>query len=577
MRRWTRMASVGLVVFLLAAVFAGCSQPEPAKNNAPAADAAANTGTADAGSETDAAAPDAKEPPVELTVLNAAGGSPTFGTGDPVYDDNPIAKYLLDNLNIKLKWEVISGDGAQAMGLKLASGDYPDIITNLQPETYQKMLDDNRLVDMAPLIEANGPNIQKAYGEKTLNFLKTDDNHLYSLTQQYGNIPEGSTPAGYGFGFQIRKDIYEAIGSPKIETTDDIYAVLKKIKDDPKVNKTGSGESVWPIGTFKRSWNNFLQGLEAMGGSGTAKWTVKDGKVQYWFREPWAETAMQFYNKLYREGLLDPDSFVVEPDAWQKEKVNTGRIATTIGAWNMVADAWGEFKAANVPNAENMYFLNFAVSIPGGETPQLVNISSVGNGYTVITDKTEDKEAAIKLLDFLASPEGNFMAHNGPEGTQWEMKDGVPTLKPEYLERWKNGEGDDSFAKETGIGLYRHFVGTDVPKSPAGTYMVLKDDPKVTGRVDFAQRDEALGKYYFDSAPFVGIETGLPQDITMMYSTIDSKLGDAVYKPVLANSAEASHEEWLKFIKAMDDAGAAKVEAAVTENYQKNLVKLGLK
>lgn len=572
MRVWRRVAGLALILSLFAAVLAACGGN--GGNNTNSGEASSEPTASESASESASATP---SEPIELTVLNAAGGSPSFGTGDPVYDENPIAKYLLDNFNIKLKWEVISGDAVQAMGLKLASGDYPDIITNLPPEIYQKMVDDNRLVDLAPLIDQYGPDIKQAYGEGTLNFLKTDDNHLYHLSKGYGNIADGSTPPGYGFGFQLRKDIYEAIGSPKIETLDDVYNVLNTIKNDPKVNKTASGESVWPIGTFKRTWYNMMQALEAAGGSGTSKWTVKDGKVQYWFREPWAETIISFYNKLYREGLLDPDSFVVEPDAWQKEKVNTGRIASTFGQWYMVADAWGQFKSQGLPNADNMYYLNFAVSVPGGSTPQLVNISSVGSGYTVITDKAKDKEleAAIKMLDFFATPEGNFMAWNGPEGSQWEMKDGVPTLKPEYLARWQKGEGDEAFAKDTGIGIYRHFVGTDAPRSPWGTYMVLKDDPSITGRVDFIQRDEALGKYYFDSAPFSGIDTGLPDDISMINSTIDAKFNDALYKPVLAKTEKESHDEWLKFVKDMDDLGAAKVEAAATANYQKNLAKLG--
>lgn len=570
MKHAVRKASMFFIMAAMMIVsIAGCSgtssqSNEPAPSTAPPAQQSAPP------------AQEVQGPPIELTVLDASGGSPSFSTGDPIFDDNPIAKYVLENLNIKLKREVLSGDGAQAMGLKLAAGDYADIIIGLTPDVYQKMLDDNRLIALESLIDAAGPNIKTAYGESTLNFLKADDGHLYRLTRGYGNIPEGSTPAGYGNGFQLRKDIYEALGSPSIETTDDVYDVLKRVQADPVLNTSFNGESVWPIGTFKRSWLNFMQALITMGGAGTAKWTEENGNIQYWFREPWAETAILFYNKLYREGLLDPDSFVVEPGAWQTNKVYTGRIASTIGAWYMVADAWGEFRNANVDNAENMYYMNFAVRVPGGDKPQLVNISSVGNGYTVITDKADaqKQEAAMKLLDFFASAEGNFMVLNGPEGVMWEMQGGVPALKPEFLERWRNGEPDESFSKEVGVQLYRGFVSSDVSKSPWGTYMVLKDDPSVTGRVDFAQRDEALGSYFFDSAPFSGIESGLPEDVMMIYTTIEGKFQDALYKPVMAGSEDAARQEWAAFVKSMDDLGAERVETEVSKNYQGNLKKL---
>jgi putative aldouronate transport system substrate-binding protein len=164
---------------------------------------------------------------------------------------------------------------------------------------------------------------------------------------------------------------------------------------------------------------------------------------------------------------------------------------------------------------------------------------------------------------------------NGVEGTQWEMKGEKPVLKDAYLKRWEAGEGDEKFAAETGLGLYSGFVGTDIGRSPWGTYWILKDDPALTNRPDFAQRDAALGKYFFDSAPFSNVVSGLPQDVNMKYSNIDGKLNDAVYAPVLASSEAACIEEWNKFLKSMDAMGAADVEKAVTANYQKNLQKLG--
>jgi putative aldouronate transport system substrate-binding protein len=569
MRRYNKLISILLVALMMTALIAACGGNEAKK------EATTTTATTTAAAEETTPTPEVPAEPVELTVINSAGGTPAFGTGDPVLENNPVAQELLKKLNIKIKWEILTGDGKQQMGLKLASGDYSDMIIKLAPDIYSKMLADKMLLPLGPEIEKSGPNIKQAYGEKTLNFLKEEDGNIYHLTEGYGNIPEGSTPPGYGFGFQIRKDIYEAIGSPKLDTLEDVYNVLKMIKADSKVNKSSKGVSVWPISTFKRSWYNMIQGLEAMGGSGTSKWIVKDGKVQYWFRAPWAVEIIKFYNRIYREGLLDQESFVIDPDAWQKNKVNTGRVASTIGSWYMVADAWGQFKAAGLPNADNMWFMNFPVSVPNGDTPQLVGISSTGVGTTVVTDKCKNLEAAIKLLDYLASPEGNFTAWNGAEGTQWEMKDGKPVIKDEYLKRWAAGEGDDKFAAETGLGLYRGFVGTDVGRSPWGTYWVLKDDPALTNRPDFVQRDTALGEYFYDSAPFSGIESGIPQDITMMYSTIDGKLNDAVYEPVLADSEAAAIEKWQKFIKDMDAAGAAQVEEAVTVNYQKNLEKLG--
>ena len=42
----------------------------------------------------------------------------------------------------------------------------------------------------------------------------------------------------------------------------------------------------------------------------------------------------------------------------------------------MVADAWGEYKTAALPGADNMYFINFPVKLPNGGTPQLCGTGS---------------------------------------------------------------------------------------------------------------------------------------------------------------------------------------------------------
>lgn len=567
MKNMIRSLSIFLAVIMLAATLGACGKSETAGDSS-----TANSSTAASSSQ----AEQIPEEPIEISVINAAGGTPAFGTGDPVFENNPIAKKILEKFNVKLKFDMLTGDGKQQMGLKLASGDYSDVIIKLSSDVYTKMLSENMLIPLETLIDENAPDIKKAYGEKTLNFLKSDDGHLYSLTQGYGNIPEGTEPPGFGFGYQLRKDIYEGLGSPKIETLDDVYNVLKQIKADPKLSKTSDGKSVWPIGTFKRSWYNMIQALEAIGGSGTSKWIVENNEVKFWFKAPWALDMIKFYNKLYREQLLDPESFTIDPAAWQKDKVNTARIASTFGSWYMVADAWGQFKTTNLPNSDNMWYMNFPVRIANtGAEPQLVGVSSVGNGATVITNKAKNPKAIMKVLNYFASPEGNFEVLNGVEGTQWEMKDGKPAIKAEYLQRWANGEGDDKFAAETGLALYKGFVSTDVGRSPWGTYWILKDDPTLTNRPDFAQRDQALGKFYWDSAPFNGVDVGLADDLNMKYSTIDGKLNDAVYNPILAKTEAECISLWEKFVKDMDAAGASEVEAAVTANYKKNISKLG--
>jgi putative aldouronate transport system substrate-binding protein len=565
MKKGMRILSLMVSAAMLLAVFAACSAaPQPTQQpTAPPTEAAATEPAATVG------------PPTVLTVISASGGSPTFQTGDPMYDSNPVGKLIEQEINVKLNWVILTGDGNDQLQLKLASDDYGDIINKPSTQALNKMITDQMVVPLEGLIDQYGPNVKAAYGEPTLNFLKNDDGHLYFLTQNYTNISPDSKFDGNGPSILIRKDVYEAIGSPKMETLDDYYNALVAIKADAALSKNYNGDPTFPVSGFNRTWGNALQTLEAMGGSGTCKWVVDNGQVKYWYKAPWAKEVIKFYNKIYTEGLLDPAAFQQDSDTWWKEKLTTARALTHIGSWWQVYDGWSTLLQANVPGAENMYFLDFAVTVPGGDKPQLVGISAVGSGATVITDKCAAPDKAMALLNWLADPKNNFVAQNGVEGGIWDMQGDKAVLKPEFLKKFNEGAQDEEFSPDYGYRVYHDFVGTSIGRSPYGTFWILKDDPQVTGNVVFLQRDEKIGPYWFDSTPFSNIDVGIPDDVNQIYQTVEKKLNEDIYQAIMAKNTDEAMAEFDKFLSAMQQLGDEKVEAAVTANYQKNLTKLG--
>ncbi|MFC4101329.1 extracellular solute-binding protein [Paenibacillus xanthanilyticus] len=504
-----------------------------------------------------------KDEPIVLSIVNSAGGTPNFPTGDAFWEENPVAKALEEKLNIKLQWDVYSGVGKDKLNVTLASGDYPDLIMLSDPA---RVIADKIAIPLNDLIEEYGPDLKKKYGS-ALNLLKQEDGNIYHLTNSY--LPEGATPPGYGYSLQVRKDIYDALGSPKLETSDDVYNYLKQVKE--KYPKTSDGQTMYPLSGYNRNWGSPYFGMIAMAGSPADSkiYIGPDNTVKYWAKAPWAQEVLQFYNKLYREGLVDPEAFTQDYATWQKSKLYPARVAAHIGGWNQTYDVLKTYTDAKLPNAENMYFENVVFKFPSGDKPALFSVSKKGTGAIIITDKCKNPEAAMKLLNYLTTEEGNFLAMNGPEGIQWEMKDGKPALKQSYLDRWIAGEKQVNIEKETGMGHYARIVGSDLGRTSWGTYWILKDDPIATNDTRAQQRDQALSPYWYDATTIGDLMVGADTDTLNKQQAVDKRLYENAFSVILAKTEAECAAEFAKFVKDLDAAGAEQVEAYMTKMHQK--------
>ncbi|TYP78968.1 extracellular solute-binding protein [Paenibacillus methanolicus] len=503
-----------------------------------------------------------KDEPIVLSIVNSAGGTPNFPTGDAFWEDNPVAKALEEKLNIKLQWDVYSGVGKDKLNVTLASGDYPDLIMLSDPA---RVIADKIAIPLNELIEEHGPDLKKKYGS-ALNLLKQDDGNIYHLTNSY--LPEGATPPGYGYSLQVRKDIYDALGSPKLATSDDVYNYLKQVKE--KYPKTSDGQTMYPLSGYNRNWGSPYFGMIAMAGSPADSkiYIGPDDTIKYWAKAPWAQEVLQFYNKLYREGLIDPEAFTQDYATWQKSKLYPARVAAHIGGWNQTYDVLKTYTDAKLPNAENMYFENVVFKFPSGDKPAVFSVSKKGTGAIIITDKCKNPEAAMKLLNYLTTEEGNFLAMNGPEGIQWEMKDGKPTLTQSYLDRWIAGEKQVNIEKETGMGHYARIVGSDLGRTSWGTYWILKDDPVATNDTRAQQRDQALSPYWYDATTIGDLMVGADTDTLNKQQAVDKRLYENAFSVILAKTEAECAAEFAKFVSELDAAGAEQVEAYMTKMHQ---------
>ena len=143
-----------------------------------------------------------------------------------------------------------SADDSQ-LGLMIASGDLPDVI--FTDKEIDRLSDSNLCYSYDELIEQYGvdwtPSDDRIAIARSHN-ASADDEHYYTIIQNYNsaddwaNAADGvvpTIPCAY-----YRKDIWEALGSPKMDTIEDVINVLKMVKEQyPDMIPLNGGNPSW--------------------------------------------------------------------------------------------------------------------------------------------------------------------------------------------------------------------------------------------------------------------------------------------------------------------------------------------
>jgi putative aldouronate transport system substrate-binding protein len=505
-------------------------------------------------------------------VITIFGGGPLeYPTDNPAWDSNPVGKYITEKTGIAVKMEIPSGSNTdEKLNLLLASGDYPEMFVTNNLTIIGKAINEGIALPLDDLIAKDGKNIKAVFG-KNISQLKWTDGKTYYIAQKPGYPANFAGPAiGYGSGgFSIRKDAYLAIGSPKLTTIDDIYVALKALK--AKYTKTAKGETIWPAGAFNQTWQNVRDSLGMGAGFySSGKWYKNDaGQIQYWTKGPQALTIASYLNKIFREGLLDPEYVTIDRSKWA-EKVANGRVLSGFNPWWMDWTSQTDLAAAGLGKAEDLVFLHTPFTVPGGQKPTFVELSSVGGPYKVITKSAKNPEAAFRLLDALAEPEMAFISNNGAKGGMWDYVNGTPTLKEEFIAKFVGGATDEEFGPPYGYRMYFYlatFPGNEV-RTKWNTFQILKDDPVTTGDPRAAERDKLFSPYWYDTAPYGAMMQGMNDELNGIWSQMEDKIMNDFYKAATASTEADFTSRWNAYLASLDAIGMKKVEDYVNGRYQ---------
>ncbi|WP_088548296.1 extracellular solute-binding protein [Paenibacillus aquistagni] len=344
----------------------------------------------------------------------------------PQWGDDEGSKWIQDNKKVNIKAISSGGNAAQKLNTMISTNDLPDVIWLDRASDLERLRQAGMLVPLDEYFDKY-PNLKEWLGDKGANILRAEDGHLYGFPNWYTSQPNGNA------GYVVNKKYYTELGSPKLETTDDLYNYLKLVKEkypnvipyQPHLAKDGQGMDIL-YSAFKENDHKY-PGMRA----------VPEGdKLTSIFTDPAFREAMQYTAKLFRERLITQDAFTQTLDQIE-ESVMTGNVAVFASASpTEIAMKAHAGLAASDPNGG--YFMIWPVHKEGLDKDKIFpgTYTTLGWNVAVITKAAENPEAIYAFLDWYTGPEGQTINFWGPEGKYWKgyEDDGItPKFTEEYV------------------------------------------------------------------------------------------------------------------------------------------------
>jgi len=335
--------------------------------------------------------------------------------------------------NIKLEVvPVQSGTYSEKLGLLLQSGNIPDLIY-FQGGDYQFAVTQQILEDLTPYIE------KSTHIKATLSDLNKErmKNYPYLLWPAPATSP---VPVVRQDWFEKTESGKEVLANP---TIDNYYKFFKEVKE-----KNGAKFAYTTAGT--------LDELDAMFGQAfglTSTWIKgPDGKYVFGKTTSYEKDKLEFYAKLYKEGLLDPEFLTKKWDTKEKAFYD-GQAAIIAGTQGNVIDIYNsKMTGQNGPSAKIMP-LPPAKGKAQGYNP--VDVSKESRGFA-ISKTSKNKELAFAVLEFMASPKGQMLDKLGIEGEHYVIENGKIKLtekadawEPRFVVSTRNFNPDKPFDPST--------------------------------------------------------------------------------------------------------------------------------
>lgn len=474
--------------------------------------------------------------------------------------ESPATKYIEENFGLTLNVEQPPTDASTKLGLMIASGDLPDLMSITDSDMYKQLVSAGKVWDMKSFLEKYDPDshLLKDFPEDVKQALVDTygDWYSYSSHMESANNREVFVPddqiwvdvveKGDNSCIMINKDIMDAVGITEddVKTEEGFYAACEKVKNS---GYTVDGQSVLTVVLHADQWIN--NSLDAVISNNFGVVPVdEDGNYVHKETTPGYKNALKFVNNLIQKGYLDVNTMTIDETAL-KTYLDAKRVFCWIG--NQAQQ-----------DKTNMPWVSYGpIAASNGAKPVLGKDLSAGTGWiqTLVSKDCKYPEKVAKMISWLSSKEGLMCNYYGVEGTDYTVDDkGIVT---------RTEEGTKTYAEDYNNNIMMWpFANTSFERS---TEPVPEAN---TNRGEEVQLMTAFGKnentYIYDSS-LLGFQNSQvfepSSDLGLKLGQVKSYLESQKAKIVTA----VSDEEFEKEYQSMLDTLAGYSIKEIDEGYDK--------
>lgn len=314
--------------------------------------------------------------------------------------------------------EVSNIEWTENVNLLCASGDLPDIVTNMG-SVYNGGLPaairDEMIIDIVPYIEEYAPHYYDAVTQDdyTLRTCITDDGQMGAMYP----ILEEAFPVTNGLW--IRQDWLDELGKEIPTTTEELKEILELFRDNYgattgffQMIRANTGEAGFAA---EGVWNAF----------GPCNFFLDEsGTIQYGPMQDYYYDYLAYMKELASEGLFLTSDMTDKSanDLFASGSIGVeGDSPDNVPSYLALLDPEEAAKAKLVPMA--------ALGEPTEYSPIPTLVSSDAGGNISISTNCAQPEVVIKSMDYLFTEEGAVLSSYGIEGMSYEIgEDGKPVF-----------------------------------------------------------------------------------------------------------------------------------------------------
>lgn len=421
--------SLSLLVLTMALLLSACSGGNGGSNNTK--ESAAPQTTKDAGAE--GKVDPVKEEPYKISIMMQS-----FDTNLPG-KDSPVIKQLEEYTNTSLDIQFVPNSSyPDKVNITLASGQLPTIMVVDKTPSFVNAARAGAFWEVGPYLK-DYPNLSQA-NEIVLNNSSIDGKY-------YGVYRERVLGR---MGVTLNKVWMDNLGLQPPKTIDEFYNVMKAFKEnDPDQNGKDDTYGI-VITKYAGPWDIMQVWFGAPNGWGEDS----SGNLVPTHMTPEYRDALQFFRKMYDEGLVNEDFAVMDSAVWNDPFVN--------GKAGVFVDVADNARRLNSPMQEkaprdSSYTNVFQAPVgPKGHRDMPTTGYAGMLAISKSTVKTEEElKKVLAFIDKLGDVEIQNLLGYGVEGTHYDMVNG-------YIVPKENLDAG-LLQQYNGLNQMLTFIGPDAP------------------------------------------------------------------------------------------------------------------